>query len=294
MAASISESYVSRPFTLGKSAARELVYDIIGTEDEAAVKALLVATAPGGYQGLALDSIEAEPLGNGIWKGHARYTRIEDDTEYTFDTTGGTKHITQSLATMARYALPGEDAPDFQGAIGVSEDSVEGCDVPERKFEFTETHYFDDTFVTAGYKKLLYLLTGRFNNADFKGLAAGECMFMGATGSKRGDEKWAITYRFSGAENIVDQSIGQDLPPYGDPYSDPSGDPGLSLIDPYDGGDFNTGVITGINALGWDYVWIRYGDFQDDTAFALVKRPIAVYVERVSRPGDFSLMGIGT
>jgi hypothetical protein len=42
--------------------------------------------------------------------------------EHSFDTGGGTTHITQSVQTIASYAPPGEDPPDFQGAIGVSTD----------------------------------------------------------------------------------------------------------------------------------------------------------------------------
>jgi hypothetical protein len=41
---------------------------------------------------------------------------------------GGTQHITQSLATIQKYAAAGT-APDFGGAIGVTHDSVEGVDI---------------------------------------------------------------------------------------------------------------------------------------------------------------------
>ena len=41
---------------------------------------------------------------------------------------GGTQHITQSIATIQKYAPPGKTAPDFKGAIGVTHDSVEGVD----------------------------------------------------------------------------------------------------------------------------------------------------------------------
>lgn len=40
------------------------------------------------------------------------------------------------------------------------------------------------------------------------------------------------------------------------------------------------------------YLWVRYANSVDDTAKALVKKPIATYVERVYEYGDFSLMGI--
>jgi len=262
MSATISESYQSRPFTLSLTqSGRELIYDIQGTEDETAVQTLLLSTAPSSYLGLLLDSIEAEPIGGGIWKGHAKYVRLENDNEYTFDTGGGTQHLTQSYATMAVYAPPGMTAPDFQGAIGVSDDRVEGVDVVAPKFDFTETHLFADAFVDGSYKHTLFTMTGKVNDASFKGFAAGECLFLGASGSKKGIEQWSITFRFSGSPNVTGLTIGD---------------------------------ITDVDKLGWDYLWIRYGGYEDSSAHALVQRPVACYVERVLGFGDFSTLGIGT
>lgn len=263
MTATISESYVSRPFTVGlKSSARELIYDIIGTDDEAVVESLILATAPAVYGGLILDSVEGEPIavtgtGQGIWKGHARY--VVPEVEYTFDTGGGTQKITQSYATVNSYAPSGLTAPDFQGAIGVSEDSVEGADVPVPKFDFTETHFLPSSTVSDSYKLALFNLTGRKNNATWRAFAAGEVLFLGATGSNRGTGQWSITFRFSASPNISGLSIGP---------------------------------ISGIDKLGWDYLWIRYADYADGTAFSLVKRPVAAYVEQVILDGDFSTLGI--
>ena len=263
MSATISENYLSRKFELGTQVGRELIYDIVGAtpgpSDEDEVKNLLIANAPTVYQGLVLDGVRAEPEGHGKWKGYAQYLNF-DDAEYTFETGGGTQHITQSLQTINTYAAPGFTAPDFGGAIGVSDDQVEGVDITSRVYQFTETHRFADGVVNAGFKATLFALTGRFNNASFKGLDAGECLFLGATGSKRGNEKWVITYRFAGSPNVT----------------------GLTL-----------GTITGISKWGWDYLWVRYANFVDSFAYALVKRPIAVYVERVIQPGDFSLLSIG-
>lgn len=276
----ISENYLSRSFTLGAQAVRELIYEIDAADDVTA-QALLAAAAPRSYGGLTLDSLNADPVSGTHWKGYARYVVPENGSEFTFDTTGGTKHVTQSLATVARYARDGEEAPDFNGAIGVSEDRVEGTDVPERKYEFSETHYLDDDQVTGDYKRTLFLMTGRWNDADFKGLAAGECLFLGASGSKRGNEKWAITYRFSGSENVFGMTIGAvTVEPYGDPLDE-------GYYAAYDD------TIKGIDKLGWDYLWVRYEDFSDDPSKTLVKRPTAAYVERVLEPGDFSLLGIG-
>jgi hypothetical protein len=52
------------------------------------------------------------------------------------------------------------------------------------------------------------------------------------------------------------------------------------------------GSITGIAKSGWDYLWVRYADAEDQKV--LVKQPIAVYVERVYESGNFAGLGIGT
>ena len=52
------------------------------------------------------------------------------------------------------------------------------------------------------------------------------------------------------------------------------------------------GDITGINKKGWEYIWVRYADAEDEKV--LVKQPIAVYVEKVYDEGNFAGLGIGT
>lgn len=74
---------------------------------------------------LLRQSLRIEPLGPGLWDGLARYGPAENQpgeaggSTFAFDTGGGTRHITQSLATVQRYALSG-DAPDFGGTIGLA------------------------------------------------------------------------------------------------------------------------------------------------------------------------------
>lgn len=257
----IEEETSSRAFTKGQSTSRELVYAITGASgstEESDVEALVVATAPATYLGRVLDAIQCEPLGGGVWRGRARYVTL--DVETTFDTGGDTVHITQSLSTVASYAPSGATAPDFSGAIGVNDDRVEGVDVEAETYEWSETHFFEDADMTYTYRDVLISMRGRWNNASFRGFDAGEVKFLGATGSKRGDERWRVTFRFKAIKNISGATIAG---------------------------------ITGITKQGWDYLWIRYADFADTTAHALVKRPIAVYVERVTKAGDFSTLLIG-
>ena len=53
-------------------------------------------------------------------------------------------------------------------------------------------------------------------------------------------------------------------------------------------------ILVNINKKGWEYMWVRYADAEDAAAKAIVKKPVAVYVEKVYEEGDFSTLGIGT
>ncbi len=281
MSTTISENYLSRSFTLGGQTGRELVFDIRGAADENDAAAVLAATAPTTYQGLRLDTLSADPVGGTVWRGYARYSKLQADYEYTFDTGGGTAHVTQSLGTVGSYAPAGETAPNFNGAIGVSEDKVEGVDVVTPQYQFSETHYFTDAQVTTAFKFNLARMTGRFNDAAFRDFAAGEVLFLGASGGKRSDDNWSITYRFAASPNVTGLSVGGTVVGFdSDPYTD--------YI------DLTDNLIEGIDKLGWDYIWFRYGEYEDAAALALVKRPLSAHVERVYYPGDFSTLGIGT
>jgi hypothetical protein len=260
--ATIRERYDSREATEGaESPSVDLIYIVEGTEDDAAVRTLVEATIPGFYAGLTFQTYHINHEGGGVWEVTVRYGKKEPketgESSFSFDTGGVTAHITQSLSTVNKYA-PSGTAPDCQGAIGVTGDSVEGTDVTVPVYNFTETHYLPDAAVTGAYKLALFQLTGRVNNGVFKGFAAGEVLFLGASGAKRGTEDWEITYRFAASPNVTGLAVGP---------------------------------ITGIAKLGWDYLWVRYADAEDENV--LVKQPIAAYVERVYELGNFAALGIG-
>lgn len=80
---------------------------------------------------------------------------------FSFDTGGGAQHITQSLANVARYAPPGQTAPNFKGAIGVTADSVEGVDITVPVYHFAETHYLDRFIWTMDKRVKASLESGR-------------------------------------------------------------------------------------------------------------------------------------
>jgi len=264
----VAEKFDSRVSTAGQNASVELRYIVFGTGDDLAARAQAASTSPTAYDGLPRQSIQIEPLANDIWEATVRYGANDSseppqtgESSFAFDTGGGSQHITHSRATVGIYAASGVTAPNFQGAIGVTENGVEGVDVTIPVYQFSETHYLPSGAVTLAYRGTLFNLTGKVNNAGFKGLAAGECLFLGASGAKRGTDDWEITYRFAGSPNMTGLAIGP---------------------------------ITGIAKKGWEYLWVRYADVEDDGAKMLVKRPISVHVEQVYDSGNFAALGIGT
>lgn len=267
--ATVTEKFVSRPSTVGDGAQVDLNYIVSDTDDDLVAKAALLAGSPTVYDGLVRQSAHIEPLGPGLWEGTVRYAPfvyqqpLTGESSFTFDTGGGTQHITQSLQTMGKYAAAGTTAPDFGSAIGVTHDNVEGVDITIPVFQFSETHYLAPNLVTPSYQGTLFRLTGKVNSAPFRACDTGECLFLGASGSRRGtslDADWEITFRFAGSPNMTGLTVGS---------------------------------ITGIAKKGWEYMWVRYADSEDASAKVLVKKPVAVYVEKVYDLANFDLLGIG-
>ena len=267
----LTEKVDSRNWNTGDNASVELVYVLTGTDDDTQAKSYVESHTDETYEDLVRQSINLEPEWvdehhfDGQWIVTVRYgvkppVEVGEST-FSFDTGGGTQHITQSIETVNKYAPPGKVAPDFKGAVGVTHDSVEGVDITVPVYNFSETHYIDDALVTPAYKGTLFALTGKVNDGAFKGLAAGECLFLGASGSKRGAEDWEITYRFAASPNKTGLTIGD---------------------------------IINIDKKGWEYLWVRYADAEDGVAKAIVKKPVAVYVEKVYEEGNLALLGIGT
>lgn len=266
MPVTVSEKYRGRSLS---NESAEILYVVRGTSDDIAARDAVEAAAPLTHDGVPLDDIQVEQETSEIWFATVSYATPQDggpatigESSYSFETGGGTQHVTQSLGTIGSYPV---DAPNFKGAISVSgtgiNATVEGVDIVVPVYSFSETHILDDAAVTVGYRGTLFALTGTVNIASFKGTAAGECLFLGASGAKRGTGDWEITYRFAASPNKTGLVVGD---------------------------------IVGITKNGWEYLWVFYEDVEDATAKMIVKRPLGAYVEKVYESGDFSLLGIGT
>ncbi len=258
----------------GENGGVDLLFLCNGYADEDAAETALLAEAPSTYGALIRKNWSIEELGGGAWEATVTYNKAgplkskdppeTGSSEFAFDLTGGRQRIQQALGTVASYSnLP--DIPLFHGAIGVSRNgnsmSVDGCEVVVPEFNYSETHYIAAASVTTAYVQTLKALTGKVNNASFKGFAAGEVLFLGARGSRRSDSDWRVDFLFSISENTTGRTVGD---------------------------------ITGIDKKGHEYLWVLYEDVEDTTAKMLVRRPIAVYVQQVYATANFSALGIGT
>lgn len=279
MPATCTELMLSRRIVHGRSA--ELLYLVQGTASETDALDAVLATAPASYSftvgertvTLPRTPPEVEPVvvdgSGGIWEARVLYQDSrrtgtppqENDSSFSLDTTGGTQRITQSLATIGSYPT---GAPNFNGAIGFDGQSVQGCDITVPVFRFGETHYKAPAAVDSAYRYTLFSLTGKVNDAAFRGYLAGDVLFLGATGARRGtgsDDLWELTFHFAVSKTRT---------------------------------NFTLGGITVASKKGWEYLWVLYEDGVDAAAKARIRKPKAVYVEKVYDLGDFGDLGIGT
>jgi hypothetical protein len=264
----------------------EFIYILRGTADEALALQTAFDNTSSYYAGVGntlfrtsvkVDPVHADSITDtGIWNVTVEYAppslaqQAASVSVVTFDTTGGTQHIGHSIMTRSVSVAGGDIAPIYGpvgsaggGAIGVTDDgNVEGVDITVPVYTWSEMREFTDAQV-AQYRPYWYSLTGKTNNAAFKGCAAGECLFGGVSGSKRTEGstegKWEVTAKFSASPNRTGIVIG---------------------------------AMTNISKQGWDYMWIRYKASGD--GHHLVQTPLAVYVEQVYESGNLALLGFGT
>lgn len=173
---------------------------------------------------------------------------ITGEFTWDFDTTGGSIHITQAQAEVARY--PAATAPNQGGAIAVDGDEVKGTEIviPAMKININFRHPLG--IITIPRAKFLAGITGTVNSDQFLTFAPGEVLFLGARGSDGTDAEATVSYQFAMASNTVGQTIGS---------------------------------ITGIAKKAWEVAWVRYKDsiVVADGKDLPVREPKFVYINRV-------------
>lgn len=125
--------------------------------------------------------------------------------EWSFDTSGSTKHIVQSREVVFSAVVGGAAAPDLKGAIGSDKDEVKGVDIVFRTLKITLT--LRVRYISGGYLDALTALTGAVNDRPFMFWAAGEVLMTGASGPAKLPDGWTITYQFEVSKNETNVDV---------------------------------------------------------------------------------------
>ncbi len=248
-----------------------------GTNDEALAVVAVQDASPAVLRGMLRRSINlTERVNDQTLKYVVRYALPsasdqekehdgEDAAIFSFDTGGGTAHITNSLATEARTPATAED---LKGAIGWDGEHVQGVDIAVPVFTFGAEVSLPQEAVDGAYMRTLFDLTGTVNDGPFQLengplFSAGEVLFLGAAGSlaapdQDGERRWKLTFRFSAFPNEVAAVVGDLAPMAKD---------------------------------GQDYLWVQYGEVMGAHASKFAK-PVAAYVERVYKRTNFGQLAL--
>jgi len=236
---------------------------------------------------LPAQSYDVEYLGDQAWRVTVHYERQGADSDNqtqplrrsrAFDTTGQTEHLTRALggtgdSPQMKFGTGGAEVitnNDELYAVNFDGEQVHGVDVVAPALNWTEQYDVPGAYVTWSYVKTVSSMTGTVNNATFRSFDAGEVLFLGATGSQdwdseNGDGPIRLQFKFQARPNA---GSGKTLP------------------------FIRVGNVINIEKRGHDFLWVRYAKAVESGR--LLPKAENVYVSKVYRDGDFSLLGIGT
>lgn len=231
-----------------------LRFQSTGEQSESVVYAKALSLLPELYSHpsgslLYRQNVTVAPAGYSIYNVEANYAQEKRDgtPQLSFDTTGGTIHITASKETIGAYGS-GAAITDWKQAIGITgpAEPPQGTDVIIPVLKLTATLRHDPGVITLPQIKNLARWTGKVNSDSFLTFAPGEVLFLGCTGLEGSDHPVDVQYHFACQENLTGLSIGG---------------------------------ITVSNKLGHNYYWILYKTGTANNRGGQL--PAAVYVERV-------------
>ncbi len=232
-------------------------YVIRGVFDTDYAQALALAGTPAILTSAAgllyREDAKVDEHGYGVWYATVPYGPKKNETgqwTWDFDTTGGSITIKASKSTVARYVPPGKTAADHKQLIGVHGDEVDGTTVVIPTLKINARYRHPLAVVTIPYAKQLARWTGKVNSDTFLTFDAGEVLFLGARGSDGTQAEAEVGYSFACEENLQNIVIGE---------------------------------IQNIQKQGWDYLWLEWEDYTDETGGTKkpAKKPKQINVERV-------------
>ena len=231
-------------------------YFLSGVEDEYIANAYALsaidtsAVTPQGI--LWRQDVQLHHEGFQLWLVSVPYGKEKKETgsfKFSFDTTGGTVHVTSSKATVGKFP---NNAANHKQLIGVHKDQVDGIDIviPALKMQYAFKH--PAGMMTEAKARYLASVTGMTNSVMWHGFQQGEVLLLGATGSEGTESEAEVTYSVAASANVTGLTIGD---------------------------------IGSIAKKGHQVLWIAYKDADDGGKPAV--QPQAVYVERVYDEIDF-------
>ena len=167
---------------------------------------------------LRLSGINPRRVGPGLYEVDAQYSRLirkisgvppidantgPNSYAFSFNTTGGNYHT-----KVAKSQTSFGTAPASVGlAINWNGQSADGVDIVGPKLQFEIRKKKAGNLITLAYIRTLVGMTGKTNNATFLGFAAGELLFLGASGQQVSGGDTEITFQFAAAPNLASASI---------------------------------------------------------------------------------------
>jgi len=259
-----------------KSSSRQLMVQVVGSDDDASILSA-AATWLGIYYptfaGLNQDDLTKKQIGPQIWEVSAGYIEPEKQDEkeeqeegesiFSWDTSGHTEHITRSLETVERFKYRDADPPpeDFQGAIGVHGESIDGADVVVPGLEFSIRYKLPKASVSVDYIRTLRSMTGKRNDGSWKGFSKGELLFLGSSGQETSNGPTEAIYKFRMDEDTLVQ------------------------LDP-------AATVSEATKKAHDYAWWHF--IESEGTNQLIQKPVSLNLERVVEEADFGDLGIGS
>ncbi len=199
---------------------------------------------------------QMDPQGFDVWHVTVPYgprQREEGTASFTFDTGGATVTVKHGRAHVADYSTTTSNVNEFGGLINATPDGVEGTEIviPALRLTWTFSHPRGD--ITVARVKALAAATGTTNSGSFRGFAAGELLFVGASGNEGTDCPAGIAYNCIAMAHLTGASIGP---------------------------------ISGIDKNAHDYLWVSYDAVTvGGVAGKVIRR---VNVERMYNASDFA------
>jgi hypothetical protein len=189
--------------------------------------------------------------------GNYESTPVDDNDDpisYTFSgtTTGASQLVTQGIAYQ-RYGT----GPNYDGAINVDKDGVQGVEITIPRLEFQIDKVMPKGVLRFSYVIQLMQMTGKTNQAAIWGFAQGELLFLGAEFSQKSAGEVTISFKFMASPNVTGLAIG---------------------------------TVSGIDKKGHEYLWVDYK--ASESGGFVIRQPRTVHVHQVYDYADFSTLQI--